>query len=254
LWLFACAFAHTKTPLSQVSKKKIIVLTLLFTRGALAFSNEILSFNTFIEDWLSVGITYGADFKSPIASDNYMQSSFGSLGANINFYSFTNWHNLGYFIHLFFLLPDATIYTKQGANIYEEEVLKSQFGLLIGPGYRLRIDYDSSLHFAGGLYIDLFNGSHKSTILGTTTPTELTGLNIGAGFDIGYRKSMTDSFFVDFGLIFAWDFSSTVFIELPGGERPKYVWLMLKPYVSLGVSLVIDKTWYLRIGDEGYYN
>jgi hypothetical protein len=235
-------------------KKYILIIGLLIGQTTHVFSGTILSFNTYLEQWVSLNLQYGFYFANPVASKATVDKPFNSIGAGINLYSFSNWNDLGYFFHLYGLFPGATINSYVQNKINTEEVIDSMVGFIIGPGYRVRLDYDSYLHFALGLHVEVFFGTFKQLAYGTTVPYEMTGVNFGPGGDIGWRKSLSDAVFLDFGAVWTFDVASYVFLDVPGVKGLKYVWWGIKPYVAIGLHLVIDKTWYLKMGDDGYWN
>ena len=59
---------------------------------------------------------------------------------------------------------------------------------------------------------------------------------------------------MDFGCTVGIDFMNKVFLEVPGGGSvPRYTWMLIKPYIAAGVNMIIEKSVYVKIGEEGYY-
>lgn len=235
-------------------KKIILISCLVLGQASHAFSGSLASFNSYIEDWLSVSLLYGVTLPSFSDPGNTMDKSFGGLGTAGNFYSFSNGHSVGFYFHLFFLAPGASVAERvESGNTIKEE-MKVQFGLIIGPGFRVRLGYDMFLHLAAGLQLDLFSGTYKQIVLGSEIPYNLNGMNVGAGADLGFKKNLNDSFFIDFGCTVGAAFMNKVFLEVPGGGTvPKYSWILVKPYISVGINMIVEKSVYIKIGEEGYY-
>jgi hypothetical protein len=235
-------------------KRTVLLTCLIFGQAVAAFSGTVASFNTTIEDWLSIGLLYGITIPSFADPSNTMDKPFGGLGTGLNLYSFSNLNNIGLYFHLFFMAPGAAVSERvENSNTIKEE-MKVQFGLIIGPGVRIRLDYDMYLHFAAGLHFDLFSGTYKQIVLTSEIPYNLNGMNVGLGGDMGFRKNLNESFFLDFGCTFGVDFYNKVFLEIPGGGiMPRYTWLLIKPYISAGINIIIEKSVYIKVGEEGYY-
>jgi hypothetical protein len=95
-------------------------------------------------------------------------------------------------------------------------------------------------------------GSYTSMYSGTNLPEfhySLSGINIGAGGDIGFKFNLTEIFQLDFGVILIFDIFSDVYLDDPNRAVPKYLWITAKPYFGFGAKISVDKATYVRIGE-----
>jgi hypothetical protein len=225
----------------------------LLCLGEYLFPASDLSGNTHAESWASVNIEYGSFFKNPVDTSITNDNQFGSFGVGFAFYSILNWSNFGYFLHGYLLFPDATISKKYGGMITTEEKMETAIGILLGPVYRIMLQSDAYLYLAIGFHIRYYSGKYTSEVsAGSTIPYDLTGFNLGAGGDFGFRYSMSEIFHLNFGLSWLVDIYGLVQIKDPSRVVPKYSWIAVQPYFGLGVAIVSDSSWYLHIGNDYY--
>ena len=124
-------------------------------------------------------------------------------------------------------------------------------GAIAGPVFRIMFQRDAFMYFSLGLHFRYLSGSYTSMYTGIEGEFmyDLSGINIGAGGDIGFKFHMSESFHLGFGLIWTYDIFSDVYLDDPNRVVPKYLWITVKPYFGFGVKISIDKAIYVRIGD-----
>jgi hypothetical protein len=156
------------------------------------------------------------------------------------------------FIHGYFLFPHATISTKEGGAITTKETIDTMIGGILGPVYRIMFQRDSFMYFSLGVHFRYIIGSYTSMFTGQNMPEDwyaLSGINIGAGGDIGFRFHLSELFHLDFGIILMYDIMSDVFIVDDNRAKPHYLWITGKPYLGFGIKISVDKAVYVRIGE-----
>jgi hypothetical protein len=232
-------------------KKFLILAFLLLCQRERLFSGTVLSINAYDEVWLTISLNYGFFFKNPIDPAVTADNQYGSFGASFTFCSFSEWDNWGLFAHAYFLFPDAVISTKTGGLITTEEKIDNMIGFILGPAYRVMLQSDSYLYFALGAHFRLFSGTYSSvfdSIDGKFT-YDLSGSNIGAGGEIGFKFNISDIFHLNFGVTVIFDITSEVLLSDANRVPPKYLWISAKPYFGFGLKLNIERAWHLRVGD-----
>jgi hypothetical protein len=236
----------------DMTKKLLIVITLLFIRTGDGFCATVLSGNEFSENWLMLHFDYGCFFKNPLDTETTMDNQFGGLGSGLSFYSFRNFLDIGFYLHAYLLFPGVTISQKTGGLITTEEQVDNLMGAIIGPVYRIFLESDSYLHIAAGLHFRFFTGTYSSMMegVGGKFQYDLSGYQIGIGGDVGIKYNMSEIFSLNFGLGWTMDFVGDVFLDDPSRALPHYSWISVKPYLGVGIAFSYDKSWYVYFGNE----
>jgi hypothetical protein len=234
-----------------VVKKFLIIALLLFCRREHLFSATIFSTTGLTETWMTVDLEYGCFFKNPFDSAVTTDNQYGAFGAGLTFLSFTDWRNWGLFIHAYFLFPNIAISTKTGGLITTKENIDNMIGGIAGPAFRIMLQRDAYLYFSLGFHFRYLSGRYSSAYESITGEFlyDLSGINIGAGGDIGFKFHITDVFHLDFGLTWMYDIFSEVYLDDPNRAVPKYLWITAKPYLGFGAKISVDKAVYVRIGE-----
>jgi hypothetical protein len=233
-------------------KKFLLIVLLLFCQREHLFSATILSITGLTETWLTVDLEYGGFFKNPFDLTVTTEDQFGTFGMGLTLLSFTDWRNWGLFIHGYFLFPHVTVSTKTGGAITTKENIDNMIGGIAGPAFRIMLARESYMHFALGVHFRYLTGAYTHMYDGLGMPEEwyeLSGINIGAGGNIGFKFSLSDFFYLDFGLTLMYDIFSDIFLDDPSRVTPKYLWITVKPYFGIGLKISVDKATYVRIGE-----
>lgn len=235
-------------------KKFVSIIFLLVCQQGLLYSATAFSGTTHSENWLLVNFEYGCFFKNPIDPSASADNSFGSFGIGMTFQSYSNWSNWGFYIHPYFLFPATLVSTKTGGLITTEEQVDLVIGLILGPAYRVILGGGAYLHFSVGFYISYINGSYTTFYPGLSGSFkyDLNGVNIGAGGEVGFKYDMSESMHLSFGFVWTLDILSTIFLSDPNRVPPKYLWVTIKPYIGVGMTITAENSWYIKFENEEF--
>jgi hypothetical protein len=235
-------------------KKFFTIIFLLFFQQVLLYSAPALSWATFSENWLLLDFEYGGFFKNPIFPEATADNQFGSMGVGLTFQSYSNWRNWGLYMHPYFLFPAATVSTKNGGLTTTDERVDALFGLIIGPVYRIILGGGSYLIISAGLNVNYVGGSYTEVWdpLSGSFKYDLNGVNIGAGGEFGFRYDMSEAIHVGLGVRWVMDIFSTIYLTDPNRVPPNYLWMCVKPYVGIGITITAEQSWYIKFESERY--
>jgi hypothetical protein len=142
-----------------------------------------------VETWNSYGFNFGNYFEH---GDDLGDIYIGSLGININSYTFLDKKMFGFFynIGLFFPVAEKAFYTP---------IVQADF--VLGPSFRYDINEKLKLHLGIGVDINLLSLKNGENTDGKYDITEANAFNIGLGigWDIGLKYDITDTVYINFG-------------------------------------------------------
>jgi len=204
---------------------------------------NISAFSLTSEAWLYFGFEYGNLFDGYSEQKEKVRSYMGSPGLNFGGYRFFDKKNYGVFIHDFFAVP-VTGYKKiNGASKDNDYDFAFQAGMILGPGFRYNFTENFTLKWAVGLswLMSLLNYSGYLWTYGDVS-YETIRHDFGIGGDIGLKKNITKSFFLNFGSIFTFDFFRfmcmyTSFNKTSKGRIKDFYMFEVRPYISVGFNI-----------------
>lgn len=178
--------------------KKIICLSFI-----------LLCTNIFaVETWLSAEYQYGFSFnteKNEILNNSNGKNYTWNLSQhkiNLKSYLFWNKKNAGLFLKLAFTLPSID---KQHSLDFGVQNISIPLSFGVGAGFKHSISDKGHIHYAFALGIDFTKSYgklfHISNVGGySRTDSNISMINFNILTDLGYKHSLVNNIFLDFGL------------------------------------------------------
>jgi hypothetical protein len=208
-------------------KRLIVLISLLTCMNFVVFAQEDTGEEKIATSWDSVGFSWGHYFNSGTDIGDF---SFGSPGIDFSEYGFYNQKNIGSFINVGLMFPVVDTIE----NGYSPKV---QMDVIFGVGFRHKIKENLNLHFGVGPNVNMYG-------LKTVGSSEVR-FSLGIGGDIGFKKDLTDSIYIDFGSKLSYDFVTFRVVKSAnyyGGTDTKRKWITnsffgIRPYIALGFNM-----------------
>ncbi len=202
-------------------KKSLFVFLVLIVLGTSAYAAS--------EEWFSIGIESGNFFESVSGIDSQVTA----FGLEMSEYMFFNNMPVGIMMHGSFSLLQKLSGTAEGVKVSIDlsgSDLRMYVGLLAGLAYKHHFTETLGLFAGLGFSFGMFTLIHPNFSLGF--------YNYGIGGDVGVKYSITDSFFVDLGLLLNYDFKNKG-INSSASTVKGYKMFGVRPY--LGVGFIIER-------------
>jgi len=192
------------------------------------------------ETWITVGGEYGHFRETQYPSGVKVETTLNSIGGYSSSRSFESGNTWGTYIHSSILIPQGGKIGVSGSFAdysMEEADLKIHLGFLSGPVYRSPINEGTDFYFALG-------PSLQELIVTTSSASSLSFM-LGVGIDIGMKYNLTESYYLDFGVIADYCFAahtSTAYHE--GWSTNDYSLISFRPHIGIGTHY---KTKYQKV-------
>ena len=194
------------------------------------------------ETWLSVGGSFGNYFDRGSDIGNFY---YGSSGANLNVYGFSNQNSIGYFTNFGLQYP----LVNNIGNNYQPII---QADLLLGVGFRYNINERLSLRFGVGPNISIFA---LEDMANDNEKTEEKRIMLGIGGDAGIKYDITDVIYIDFGTALLFNFAGHSWVDSTidnwtNTRRESFGWISgysmfgIRPYIAIGFNYYQERGWW----------
>jgi hypothetical protein len=216
-------------------KRLIVLICFLACMNFVVFAQEDTGEERIRASWDSVGFSWGNYFNSGTDIGDFYS---GSPGIDLSSYGFYNQRNIGFFSKLGIMFPVVDTIE----NGYSP---KFQMDYILGVGFRHEINENLNLHFGVGPNLNMY-------LLKTVGSNELR-FSLGIGGDIGFKKDLTDSVYIDFGTTLSYDFVTFRVVNSAnyyGTDTKKWIadsFFGIRPYIALGFN-TYQKTSKIKMG------